>query len=123
MCNPLQSLPVGTCCSRNVACTAQELRDEFDIDMRVPGIMSSERMLLSETAIDLEHWRERFDRCAATQCGFLLHSRTLAVAPVFSDARLKKHRDVCVGSAHQGLLLALKDFGRASWLDAELDPD
>ena len=33
--------------------------------MRVLGIMSSERMLLSETAIDLEHWRERFERCAA----------------------------------------------------------
>ena len=42
----------------------QELRDEFDIDMRVLGIISSERMLLSETAIDLGHWRERFDRCA-----------------------------------------------------------
>ena len=46
------------------ACPAQELRDEFDIDMRVLGILSSDRMLLSETAIDLEHWRERFERCA-----------------------------------------------------------
>ena len=44
----------------------QELRDEFDIDMRVLGIMSSDRMLLSETAIDLAHWRERFDRCASS---------------------------------------------------------
>ncbi len=47
----------------------QELRDEFDIDMRVLGIISSERMLLSETAIDLAHWRERFDRCAAPCAG------------------------------------------------------
>ncbi len=46
------------------AAAPQELRDEFDIDMRVLGIISSERMLLSETAIDLGHWRERFDRCA-----------------------------------------------------------
>ena len=30
--------------------------------MRVLGICSSDRMLLSETAIDLENWRERFDR-------------------------------------------------------------
>lgn len=49
-------------------CTVQELRDEFDIDMRVLGIISSDRMLLSETAIDLEHWRERFERCAAIRC-------------------------------------------------------
>ncbi|KAK9826886.1 hypothetical protein WJX81_004474 [Elliptochloris bilobata] len=41
-----------------------ELRDEFDIDMRVLGIISSHRMLLSETAIDLAHWRERFERDA-----------------------------------------------------------
>ena len=41
--------------------------------MRVLGIMSSERMLLSETAIDLEHWRERFERCAARLVQVLLH--------------------------------------------------
>lgn len=39
---------------------AQELRDEFDIDVRVLGIMSSSRMLLSDTALDLSSWREQF---------------------------------------------------------------
>ncbi|CAL8471282.1 g10824 [Coccomyxa elongata] len=37
-----------------------ELRDEFDIDVRVLGIMSSSRMLLSETALDLSTWRQQF---------------------------------------------------------------
>ena len=58
--------PIPIVCMRGarvVACTTQELRDEFDIDMRVLGITSSDRMLLSETAIDLENWRERFERC------------------------------------------------------------
>ncbi len=41
---------------------AQELRDEFDIDVRVLGIMSSSRMLLSETALDLSTWREQFQQ-------------------------------------------------------------
>ena len=39
---------------------AQELRDEFDIDVRVLGIMSSSRMLLSDTALDLSTWRDQF---------------------------------------------------------------
>ena len=79
----LQPLYVGVCCSITVGCAAQELRDEFDIDMRVLGIMSSERMLLSETAIDLEHWRERFERCAAINAGHLLLIYMRKVASVF----------------------------------------
>lgn len=40
----------------------QELRDEFDIDVRVLGIMSSSRMLLSDTALDLSTWRDQFQQ-------------------------------------------------------------
>jgi aspartokinase/homoserine dehydrogenase 1 len=32
----------------------------LNLDLRVRGIMSSTRMLLDETAIDLDHWAERF---------------------------------------------------------------
>lgn len=42
----------------------QELRDEFDIDVRVLGIMSSSRMLLSDSALDLSSWRHQFEQCA-----------------------------------------------------------
>lgn len=34
-----------------------ELHDEFNIDLRVLGIASSSRMLLSETGVDLATWR------------------------------------------------------------------
>lgn len=60
----------------------QELRDEFDIDMRVLGIISSERMLLSDTAIDLGHWRERFERCAAP------HARAAQRSPYGAQMRV-----------------------------------
>lgn len=35
----------------------RQLKQEFDIDLRVRAIASSNRMLLSHHAIDLEHWR------------------------------------------------------------------
>lgn len=36
------------------------LKEEFNIDLRVLGIASSSKMLLSETGIDLDNWREEF---------------------------------------------------------------
>lgn len=36
----------------------------MDTDVRVLGIASSSRMLLSEAGIALGTWREAFDRCA-----------------------------------------------------------
>lgn len=39
---------------------AQELRNDFDIDVRILGIMSSSRMLLSESSIDLANWKKQF---------------------------------------------------------------
>ena len=43
----------------------QELKEELDIDVRVLGIASSSRMLLSEEGIDLSNWRDDFSQCAA----------------------------------------------------------
>jgi aspartokinase/homoserine dehydrogenase 1 len=37
-----------------------QLRDQFGIDIRVLGIASSKRMLLSETGVDLDDWRGAF---------------------------------------------------------------
>lgn len=37
---------------------ADQLRQEFNIDIRVLGIADSKHMLTSESGIDLEHWRE-----------------------------------------------------------------
>ena len=41
----------------------QELREELDIDVRVLGIASSSRMLLSEEGVDLSAWRDDFSQC------------------------------------------------------------
>ena len=38
----------------------QELRGNFDIDVRILGIMSSSRMLLSESSIELANWKQQF---------------------------------------------------------------
>ena len=43
----------------------QELREELDIDVRVLGIASSSRMLLSEEGIDVSKWRDDFSQCVA----------------------------------------------------------
>ena len=43
----------------------QELKEELDIDVRVLGIASSSRMLLSEEGIDLSKWRDDFSQCVS----------------------------------------------------------
>lgn len=46
----------------NRSCGAQELREEFDIDVRLLGVATSSRMALSDSGIDLSSWREDLDR-------------------------------------------------------------
>jgi aspartokinase/homoserine dehydrogenase 1 len=52
---------------------AAQLRKEFGIDLRVLGVASSRHMLLRETGVDLEHWKEemeqRVGRGAGLMCG------------------------------------------------------
>ena len=35
-----------------------KLREEYQLDLRVLGVASSKSMLLSESAMDLTHWRQ-----------------------------------------------------------------
>jgi aspartokinase/homoserine dehydrogenase 1 len=46
---------------RQLAAEATRLRQTFDVDLRVRGVATSERMLLDDRAIDLAHWRTAFD--------------------------------------------------------------
>lgn len=39
----------------------QQLKSEFGIDLRLLGVASSGKMLLRETGVDLENWREDLD--------------------------------------------------------------
>jgi len=50
---------VGRVLLTQIATQIERLR-ALNLDLRVRGIMSSTRMLLDETAIDLDHWAERF---------------------------------------------------------------
>ncbi len=43
---------------------SERLKREFDLDLRVRGIATSKRMLLSEEGIDLSSWKEKFDEYA-----------------------------------------------------------
>lgn len=38
----------------------QELREDFDIDVRILGITNSSKMLISDAPIDTETWQSRF---------------------------------------------------------------
>eukprot|EP00884_Botryococcus_braunii_P021858 jgi/Botrbrau1/8356/Bobra.0046s0017.1 len=42
----------------------QELRDEFDIDVRLLGVATSSRMVLSDGGMDLASWRHELERFA-----------------------------------------------------------
>ena len=64
-----QTLSIGLVGAGNVGRTllaqlqqqARRLKHEFDLDLRVRGIATSSKMLLSEQPIDLEHWRDQLE--------------------------------------------------------------
>ncbi len=52
---------VGHVLLDQLASQQARLREQFQLDLRVRGIMTSKRMLLSDPGIDLEHWRTAFE--------------------------------------------------------------
>jgi aspartokinase/homoserine dehydrogenase 1 len=49
---------VGRVLLDQLASQSSRLREQFQIDLRVRGILASERMLLSDSGVDLANWRE-----------------------------------------------------------------
>ncbi|HEX4683954.1 MAG TPA: bifunctional aspartate kinase/homoserine dehydrogenase I [Gemmatimonadaceae bacterium] len=49
---------VGATLLRQMSHRLRRLKQEFDVDLRVRGIATSRRMLLSDRPIDLDHWQE-----------------------------------------------------------------
>lgn len=47
-----------------IARESERLRAEFDLDIRIRGIASSKKMLLSDEGIDLSSWRDSFSKYA-----------------------------------------------------------
>jgi aspartokinase/homoserine dehydrogenase 1 len=50
---------IGSTLIRQLSQRLRQLKQEFDIDLRVRAIAGSNQMLLSDHPIDLEHWREQ----------------------------------------------------------------
>jgi aspartokinase/homoserine dehydrogenase 1 len=49
---------VGRVLLDQLASQSSRLREQFQLDLRVRGILASERMLLSDSGVDLANWRE-----------------------------------------------------------------
>ena len=47
-----------------LASESERLRREFDLDIRIRGIATSKKMLLSEDGVDLQNWRKLFQETA-----------------------------------------------------------
>jgi len=52
---------VGRALLEQLASQSSRLSEQFQLDLRVRGILSSKRMLLSETGLDLQTWRRAFE--------------------------------------------------------------
>jgi aspartokinase/homoserine dehydrogenase 1 len=56
---------VGRVLIEQLRSQSARLREQFQLDLRVRGILASKRMLLADSGIDLAHWREVFERSSA----------------------------------------------------------
>jgi aspartokinase/homoserine dehydrogenase 1 len=57
---------VGRVLLDQLASQQQRLREQFQLDLRIRGIMASKRMVLSDAGIELERWRAALERSDAT---------------------------------------------------------
>jgi aspartokinase/homoserine dehydrogenase 1 len=55
---------VGRVLLDQIASQSARLRQEFNLDLRVRGILGSRRMLLAETGLALSNWREQYEGSA-----------------------------------------------------------
>ncbi|MEM9056873.1 MAG: bifunctional aspartate kinase/homoserine dehydrogenase I, partial [Pseudomonadota bacterium] len=56
---------VGGVLLEQLAGEVHRLAERANVDLRVRGVANSRTMLLEESAVDLRHWRERFDAATA----------------------------------------------------------
>lgn len=69
---------VGTALLEQLASAQERFREQANLDLRVRAIASSRRMLLDDQGIDLDTWRERFDREAVAHDFEALTAHVLA---------------------------------------------
>jgi aspartokinase/homoserine dehydrogenase 1 len=99
---------VGRVLLQQLASQSERLRDQFNLHLRVRGILSSKRMLLSDAGIDLANWQAELDRkaVAADMDKFLDHVRvdylphTVVVDCTASEVVGRRYRDLFERGVH-----------------------
>jgi len=112
---------VGRVLLDQLASQSARLRREFQLDLRVRGILSSRRMLLSEAGVDLADWRRAYDRCEAPADleRFVQHVRvdylphTVIIDCTASEEIARRYRDWLAAGIH--IVTPNKKANSASW--------
>jgi len=97
------------------------LRREFQLDLRVRGILSSTRMLLADSAIDLDNWRHAYEHSSQPADGarFLEHVRvdylphTVLIDCTASEEVARRHREWLASGIH--IVTPNKKASSGSW--------
>jgi bifunctional aspartokinase / homoserine dehydrogenase 1 len=99
---------VGRVLLQQLASQSVRLREQFNLHLRVRGILSSKRMLLSEAGVDLATWQDEFERKAvpADMDKFLDHVRvdylphTVVVDCTASEAVGRRYKELFERGVH-----------------------
>ncbi|HTV50269.1 MAG TPA: bifunctional aspartate kinase/homoserine dehydrogenase I [Steroidobacteraceae bacterium] len=112
---------VGRVLLDQLASQSARLRDEFQLDLRVRGILASQRMVLSDAGVDLSAWRAAFERAdTGAELGrFVEHLRanylphTVIIDCSASEQVAQCYRDWLASGIH--IVTPNKKANSASW--------
>jgi bifunctional aspartokinase / homoserine dehydrogenase 1 len=112
---------VGRVLLDQLASQSARLRREAQLDLRVRGILSSKRMLLAESAVDLDNWRQAFEVSSepADTARYLDHVRvdylphTVLIDCTASEDIARRYRDWLASGIH--IVTPNKKANSASW--------
>ncbi|HUN76630.1 MAG TPA: bifunctional aspartate kinase/homoserine dehydrogenase I [Steroidobacteraceae bacterium] len=112
---------VGQVLLDQLASQSERLRREFQLDLRVRGILSSSRMLLAESAVDLSSWRQVLEQSSqpANLARYLEHVRvdylphTVLIDCTASEEVARNYRDWLARGIH--IVTPNKKANSASW--------
>jgi bifunctional aspartokinase / homoserine dehydrogenase 1 len=112
---------VGRVLLDQLASQSARLRREFQLDLRVRGILSSKRMLLAESSVDLDNWRHALEHSSepADIARYLEHVRvdylphTVLIDCTASEEIARCYRDWLASGIH--IVTPNKKANSASW--------
>jgi len=112
---------VGRVLLDQLASQSARLRREFQLDLRVRGILSSTRMVLAESGVDLDNWRHAFEHSSepADMSRYLEHVRvdylphTVLIDCTASEEIARHYRDWLASGIH--IVTPNKKANSASW--------